>query len=73
MADMNRGEWIALLKGQVTAAEAREDRWRSLGQELNVPNRDIWDAVAKLRRSEVEHLKMLLDEAQTGEQQRMPP
>jgi hypothetical protein len=68
MPDTNRGEWIALLKRQVNAAEEREDRWRRLCQELTVTNRDTCETIAKLRRSEVHHLKILLQQAQGREQ-----
>lgn len=69
MPDTNKGEWIALLKRQVNAAEEREERWRRLGPQLKFTNRDTWEAIAKLRRSEVEHLRKLLHEAQTRVQQ----
>lgn len=68
MPDTNRGEWIALLKRQVNAAEEREDRWRRLGQQLKFTNKEIWESIAKLRQSEVQQLRMLLQDAQAREQ-----
>lgn len=68
MPDINRGEWIALLKMQLNAAEEREDRWRRLGQQLKHTNRDLWEGIAKLRQAEVQQLRKLLEEAQAQEQ-----
>jgi hypothetical protein len=68
MPDINRGELIALLKMQLTAAEERADRWRMLGQQLKHTNRDLWENIAKLRHAEVQQLRKLLQEAQAEDE-----
>lgn len=57
---MDKTDLVAVLKRQLKAAEERADRWNNLEEHMRGTNRDVWRAVATLRRSEIESIKVLV-------------
>lgn len=67
MRTATKAAWISALKAELQQAEEHERRWIQLGEQLHKTESEPWKLTARIRKTEVDLLKLLVRNANRDE------